>query len=244
MELWAHRGSHGHSGLVENTLPAFEQAIHEQACGIELDVHLSADGVPVVFHDDTLERLTRDALRAPVKGLSCHQLTTLSLVNDASIPTLADVLDLVAGRVPVNIEIKDGFAVSAVSAVLDKLDYTNALISSFSASAVGVAADLRPDLERAWISGDPCIHPSLQYANWYPADILKQSKATRWHTHGAFARSSIVSSLASLAIPTYVWTVNELDEMMNLETRGVVGVFTDHPGTMKVKLAARFECAN
>ena len=57
MELWAHRGSHSHSGLVENTLPAFEQALREGAFGIELDVHLSADGIPIVFYDETLDRL-------------------------------------------------------------------------------------------------------------------------------------------------------------------------------------------
>ena len=65
MKLWAHRGTHGPGLPLENTLPAFEQAVADQADGIELDVHLSVDGVPVVFHDETLDRLVayRDSRR-------------------------------------------------------------------------------------------------------------------------------------------------------------------------------------
>tara|TARA_B100001093_G_C26820301_1_gene1011586 strand:+ start:743 stop:1477 length:735 start_codon:yes stop_codon:yes gene_type:complete len=233
MELWAHRGSHSHSGLVENTLPAFEQALREGAFGIELDVHLSADGIPIVFHDETLDRLTQDGLKIPIAAVSSIDLASIALVGNAFIPTLADVLDLIGGQIPVNIELKDGVAVAAVSNVLKDLSYANALISSFDARAIAVAASMRPDLERAWISGDESSHPSWQYANWYPLEVLQRTQSTRWHTHGAFVRPSITSALARVGISTYVWTVNDLAYLARMEAHGVVGVFTDYPGLMK-----------
>lgn len=64
LTLWAHRGSHGPGGPLENTLPAFERALAEGADGVELDVHPSRDGVPRVFHDETLERLVPGDPRA------------------------------------------------------------------------------------------------------------------------------------------------------------------------------------
>lgn len=100
---YAHRGLHG-GGIPENSLPAFEKACRE-GYGIELDVQLSGDGVVVVFHDDTLKRMTgRDA---KVKDLTIYELQRLSLARtEETIPTFEDVLKLVNGRVPLLVELK------------------------------------------------------------------------------------------------------------------------------------------
>ena len=74
MEIWAHRGCHGYDKLLENTLPAFQRAVDDDVDGIELDVHISADGVPIVFHDDCLRRLSVGGRRAPVAGLALSEL--------------------------------------------------------------------------------------------------------------------------------------------------------------------------
>ena len=97
---FAHRGLHG-DGVVENTLPAFEAACRA-GVGIELDVQLSRDGVPVVFHDDTLERMTGDGRR--VDELSLDELRMLM----PEIPTFDEVLTSVNGRVPLLVELKNG----------------------------------------------------------------------------------------------------------------------------------------
>ena len=100
---YAHRGLHG-GGTPENSLPAFEKAC-QKGFGIELDVQLSADGVVVVFHDDTLKRMT--GKDAKVKDLTVCELQRLSLDRtEETIPTFEEVLRLVNGRVPLLVELK------------------------------------------------------------------------------------------------------------------------------------------
>lgn len=101
----AHRGLHdARARRPENSLAAFEAAI-EARYAIECDVHISADGVPVVFHDDDLERLT--GFPGAVRDLSAADLGRLRLLGtDEPIPTLDQMLTVVEGRVPVVIEMK------------------------------------------------------------------------------------------------------------------------------------------
>lgn len=100
---YAHRGLHG-KGVVENSPTAFGKAM-ALGHGIELDVQRSGDGQPVVFHDDTLDRLT--AQTGPVVRHSAAQLGAIALTGtDDTIPTLRQVLAQVGGKVPVLIEIK------------------------------------------------------------------------------------------------------------------------------------------
>ncbi|MCI2399480.1 glycerophosphodiester phosphodiesterase family protein [Aliiroseovarius subalbicans] len=102
----AHRGFHdAASGRPENSRAAFEAAI-AHGYGIELDLQLSADGQAMVFHDYDLKRLTAE--KGPVRQRMSKDLSGIRLRHgDEGIPTLTDVLDLVDGRVPLLIEIKD-----------------------------------------------------------------------------------------------------------------------------------------
>lgn len=102
---YAHRGLHG-PGVPENSRAGFERAM-AQGLGIELDVQRSSDGQAVVFHDEELDRLTDEA--GPVARRSAAQLGGIVLAGSAeTIPSLRQVLSLIAGRVPVLIEIKSG----------------------------------------------------------------------------------------------------------------------------------------
>lgn len=102
----AHRGYHDQaSRRPENSGAAFLAAV-DAGYGIELDVQLSADGEAMVFHDDTLDRLTTAV--GPIKARTAANLGQIVLDgSDQTIPTLAQVLGLVAGRAPVLIEIKE-----------------------------------------------------------------------------------------------------------------------------------------
>jgi len=102
----AHRGLHdGNVECMENSLPAFEAAV-ERNFAIELDVQLSADGVAMVFHDESLDRLTGES--GPVAERTAQELRAVTFTGtDAWIPTLAETLAFVGGRVPVVIEMKD-----------------------------------------------------------------------------------------------------------------------------------------
>jgi len=102
----AHRGLHDKkAGRAENSRKAFQAAM-EAGYGIELDLQLSSDGVAMVFHDYELGRLT--AAKGAVAQQTAADLGTIPLLQDGDgIPTLAEVLALVDGRVPLLIEIKD-----------------------------------------------------------------------------------------------------------------------------------------
>ena len=107
-EVFAHRGLHNvDAGIVENTLPAFEAAC-ENGYGMELDIQLTKDFQLVVFHDDTLKRLTGDPRRVDECTLSELQSMPLHGIDSARIPTFREMLDLVNGRTPLLIELKSG----------------------------------------------------------------------------------------------------------------------------------------
>ena len=100
--VYAHRGWHG-DGRTENSPSAFRAAI-AAGLGIECDIQQSADGEPMVFHDWELDRLTAE--RGPVRRRTARELGGIPLIGGAPIWTLSMLLDEVAGRVPLLIEIK------------------------------------------------------------------------------------------------------------------------------------------
>jgi glycerophosphoryl diester phosphodiesterase len=102
----AHRGYHG-AGRVENTIAAAEAAI-AGGFAIECDLQLSGDDAVIVFHDDTLDRLT--GAEGPVAGKTLAELKALQLRGmDDRIPTLAEFLSAIGGRTPLFAEMKSRF---------------------------------------------------------------------------------------------------------------------------------------
>ncbi len=110
---FAHRGLHG-QGRIENSRAAFEAAI-AAGHGIELDVQASRDGEAMVFHDERLDRLSESA--GPIGGMARGELERIRLrASDETIPSLAGILALIAGRAPLLIEVKaPGREVGALS---------------------------------------------------------------------------------------------------------------------------------
>jgi glycerophosphoryl diester phosphodiesterase len=102
----AHRGLHGR-GLIENTCGAARRAVRA-GYAVECDVQLTADGEAVVFHDQTMERLTED--RGRIADWRAARLTCVRLRETAErIPTLVELLAEIGGAVPLICEIKSGF---------------------------------------------------------------------------------------------------------------------------------------
>ena len=104
-QYYAHRGLHDlEAGVPENSMKAFRLAI-EKGFGMEMDVQLSKDGIPVVFHDATLTRMC--GVEKRVNELTLAELKQLSLAGTQErIPTFQEFLTLVNGQVPLIIEIK------------------------------------------------------------------------------------------------------------------------------------------
>lgn len=149
----AHRALHdAAAGRPENSPAAIAAAI-AAGYGIECDVQLSADGQAMVFHDETLDRLTAET--GPVAARSAADLGRIVLRHGTdTIPTLPQVLAQVAGRVPLLVEIKDqtgsmgpddGRLEAAVAAAL--ADYRGEVaVMSFNPHAVAAMARLAPGL--------------------------------------------------------------------------------------------------
>lgn len=151
----AHRALHDAArGVIENAPGAVRAAV-AAGYGIEVDLQLSADGQAMVFHDDTLNRLT-DAV-GPVAACKADDLSRIRLKGSTdTIPTLAQLLEMVGGRVPLLIEIKDqshrmgptdGRLEAATAAALDGYPGPVAVMS-FNPAAVHHMARLAPGVAR------------------------------------------------------------------------------------------------
>lgn len=151
----AHRALHDRAaGRIENSPAAIRAAI-DHGYGIEIDLQLSRDGVPMVFHDEELDRLTAET--GPVAARSAAGLKAIRLKDGADgIPTLEEVLALVGGRVPLLIELKDqsrvmgptdGRLEAATAAALQGYGGEVALMS-FNPACIHHLARLAPEIPR------------------------------------------------------------------------------------------------
>jgi glycerophosphoryl diester phosphodiesterase len=203
----AHRGLHDMNKLrFENTLPAFEAAA-EAGYAIECDVVLSSDGVPMVFHDLTLERLTSET--GAIIGGTSAELGKLHIGGTADhIPTLAQALALVAGRVPIIIELKghdetDPRLVGAVAKTLAGyqghaaiMSFDHWLIRRFQHDAAGIPAGLTAEGTKA---SDLEQHFAMLSAN------LSFVSYNVHHLPNKF----ISFCREKLAMPVITWTVRD-----------------------------------
>ena len=168
----AHRAYHDiTAGRPENSLAAVRAAV-DAGYGIEIDLQLSADGVPMVFHDDTLDRLTNRT--GPLARHSAKTLAATPLRHGAEgIPTLTELLDCVAGRVPLLIEIKDqdgalgpniGALEAATAEALAGYDGPLALMS-FNPHAIAAMAQQAPHIARGLTTS------AYLPADWAPVPV-------------------------------------------------------------------------
>ncbi|MEL6318813.1 MAG: glycerophosphodiester phosphodiesterase family protein [Pseudomonadota bacterium] len=112
----AHRGLHDGAAAPENSAAAIARAA-EAGCAVEIDVRICADARLVLFHDETLERLTE--ARGPVRARPAAELRRLRLLGGAeTILTLEEALELAAGRAPLLIELKHAGPAGAPEALL------------------------------------------------------------------------------------------------------------------------------
>jgi glycerophosphoryl diester phosphodiesterase len=151
--VYAHRGLHRRGGPPENSGAAFAAAL-ARGYGIEFDVRASADGEAMVFHDPTLKRMT--GRRGRIAAMTAAGLGAVPLAHsDETIPTLAQVLALIAGRVPILIELKrtgSGFALErAVAAALARYRGP-AAVMSFDPAALAWFARHAPDAWRGLVT--------------------------------------------------------------------------------------------
>ena len=149
---YAHRGLHNEL-RPENSLSAFSAAV-EAGYGIELDVRLSRDGELVVFHDDTLDRMTCESGRVDERDFS--ELSKIKLNGSSdTIPAFRAVLEIVSGRVPLLVEIKeDAGKYGVTEKTLEVLSSYKGeyIIESFNPLALGRVKKKAPRVMRGHLS--------------------------------------------------------------------------------------------
>lgn len=154
LRAYAHRGL-WNAEVPENSLAAFARAA-EAGYAIELDVQLSGDGTVMVFHDYTLTRMCGEEVR--LSELTCAELATKRLKgSEEHIPTLAEVLALVDGRVPLLIELKGESTNTALCAPLMELLDTYSgpyVVESFNPMLLRWFKKNRPQVLRGLLSTD------------------------------------------------------------------------------------------
>ena len=214
----AHRGLHDRAkGVIENSRAAAEAAI-AAGYGIELDVQMTADGEAVVFHDDAMPRLTGEP--GLVRDYSVAALGRIGLKDGAeTVPTFAEFLALVAGRVPLLVEVKDqdgalgpdvGALEARVAALLAGYPGEAALMS-FNPHSVAAFASLTPDRPRGLTT---CAFDTADWSlpDYRRAELAALTNAER--TGAAFVShdrrdldNPAVARLKAEGLPILTWTV-------------------------------------
>ena len=188
----AHRGLHDAGrGVIENTRAAARAAI-DRGYAIECDVALSADGHPMVFHDDTLDRLT--AASGPLAARTRAELETIEITGGGeTIPSLADFLALVAGRVALVIELKSTFGPRPDEALVARVasllaTYPGPVVTkSFDPRLVAAANRMMPAIAHG-IVADACRDPE-----WRTMTTALDRFRLRHLLHAGWSRPAFVS---------------------------------------------------
>jgi glycerophosphoryl diester phosphodiesterase len=239
--VFGHRG--GRALAPENTIAAFDRGLEAGADGLELDVRLSRDGVPVVHHDPDLDRCTSAA--GPLDALTAADLAQIDAAHrfdpdnghpwrgrGVSIPTLAEVL----GRYPeasVIVEVKTYTAEAAravVRCVLEAGAAGRVCIGGFDLATLRAVRALAPGVATG------AAQPEVRWAMYGARIGLRPF----WHEYRALqvpeavgatriVTRRFVERLHAADVPLQVWTVNEEADMVRLLDWGVDGLITDRP---------------
>ncbi len=208
---YAHRGLHDDLHA-ENSLSAFRLAV-ENGYGIELDVRLSKDGALVVFHDDTLDRVC--GREGKVIDFTAEELASMHLSGtEEGIPTFAEVLSLVDGRVPLLVEIKESASDSAVSrAVAEALKgYSGPLlIESFNPLSLARIKELLPQIPRGLLCDHYTVKPEYKKPLYYLLQcfLLNFKAKPDFYAYNFLHRRFLPFRLLRLLYkrPLFAWTV-------------------------------------
>jgi glycerophosphoryl diester phosphodiesterase len=248
---YAHRGWHldDLAGL-ENTLAAFRRAVDEGFGYLELDVRATADGVPVVHHDLTLDRTTDGS--GPVGARTAAELADVRVrgVHDHEpIPHLADVLTALP-RTRITVELKSGAAVAPVLAVLARLDaWDRVCVGGFREAWLQAARRrARTDGTRLFTSMGQSSVVGLRVRGWagggtapVPAPPVRGDLAQLPHRFGGVTvvDEAVLRFAHATGREVHVWTVDDPHEMADLLDLGADGILTDRPDLLRELLRAR-----
>lgn len=235
---FAHRGGAG--DWPENTMPAFEGAVALGYRYVETDVHATADGVLVAFHDESLDRVTDRA--GLIRELPWSEVARARVDGREPIPRFEDLL----GAFPdlrVNVDPKHELSVDPlVEAIRRTGSARRVCVGAFSDSRIArVKAGVGPELctslgprgtarVKAAAFGAP--------AGRLGGECLQVPVAAKGVT---LVDERFVATAHRLGLQVHVWTIDDPDEMVRLLDLGVDGIMTDRPAVLREVLEGRGE---
>lgn len=229
MLIFAHRGASGIEP--ENTLRAIQAAINADVDGIEIDI-FEADNALFVIHDRWLQRTTSGS--GQITQYQYAELRALDAGLGETIPTLDEVLSLVAGKCLINIELKGVSNIDLLFSYLDnaintsKLAVNDILLSSFNHRLLYNIHQQRPEFA---IGGLTACYP-LDYAKF-----AQQLDAYSVHLDVNFISVNFVKDAHQRGLKVFVYTVDELEDIKAMKALGVDGIFSNFPTTAKSHVA-------
>lgn len=233
---FAHRG--GTDVAPENTDGSFAHAVAIGYTYLELDVHLSADGEVVVWHDDTLTRVA--GIDRAIVEMTWSELAEVRVGGDFRVVRLADLLD----RYPTarfNIEPKHDDVIEPLVGVLQDADAIRRVcIGSFSDKRISMLRDkLGPDLCTS--AGPIEIVKTLLACYLYPSFRPKQQCVQiPIRAYGIpLDRAGLINRLQRMGQQVHYWTINDETEMVRLLDAGADGIMTDNIKLLKAVLESR-----
>ena len=211
-------GHRGASAVApENTIPAFEAAIDAGADGIEFDVRLSRDGVPVIIHDDTLQRT--HGLRKRVADLTVEELRSVG------VPSLRDLFELMSqNELILCLEIKGSSAELAdrcCELVHEFAFEDRTIVECFDLNV------LKPIKLKTAALFDPRI-----YTDQRLIDRALEVGASVLALHQRLAKPPLIEKAKLAALRVVVWTVDDPAWVARAQSLGIEAVITNDPATM------------
>jgi len=219
MLIYAHRGASATEP--ENTLRAFRRALEIGTDGIELDLHVSADRVPVVIHDRSLTRTTNG--QGNVDELTLDALAQLDAGQGERVPTFQEVLELVGDRVHLDVEIKQGGIEREVMDTLARHPDARWAICSFDWGVLRTIRALAPDAE---------LWPLSSYVSDALFTVAGELKATAVSLTAAAYTEETATRFSEAGLKVVAWTVNDVAGAARARDLGAFALCTDAPETI------------
>ena len=217
-----HRGAMGH--VTENTLASVQKALDMGVDMIEIDVFKIKSGEVVVFHDDTLERLTDG--QGKIEDRTLAELKALNLEGGHEIPELWEVLDLMDNQVALNIELKGGGTAVPVNGLMERYIRErgwyprNFVISSFKWDEL---RSIRKENELVQIAvlTDKAPEDAIQ--------VAQELQAMAINPHFSTLNEENVAQIHGEDLRIFPWTVNQASDIQRMMDLGVDGIITNFP---------------
>lgn len=229
----AHRGASGERP--ENTLPAYELAVAQDADMIEIDLHRTRDAAVVITHDENLAGLGG---RGEIADASLADVRALDAGGGERVPLLDEVLDRFGARIAFNLELKRGkrseypqVEAEALAAVERRGMLARTLFSSFYDPVLARLRALSGAARIALLLSPEDAERPLERARRLGAEAINP-----WR---GLVRRELVEAAHAEGLAVYVFTVDERDEMQRLLALGVDGLFTNFPARMRALVGPR-----